>query len=462
MLTPIESSIRGSGATLIFKDYVAQAIADAIFLFGFRAYKIARKLSEAVRIVMVQDIEEFFVIDMIIIAIVAGTVIYVARLLIGQRFFPTLLVVFTGAGELVTMAILIMIWSVTCSWQPLMGIVIAGAFAVAFYRLRNREPWHGRVLVAMLVTGAFGFAAANAWQAIAADTPPSVNIYPHPAYDAETNPNGQTVVLSRHEDAIFFDQGRQLPVPGSERPQRLAWNNDERAFFIANYLTNEIGAISMMREGGESGTFDIPRCNRPIDITVFYQIPRLILACERSNILLIRNYARPGAPDVFIELDGLIYHVDVDERRYFAYVTAQMGQVYRINLHRNHPSIGKERWLGPTIVWGVAVWSEDGSVWVTRPAPGEVMILDQDLNTLGRVTVGFGARDIEIDQELDVAYVANYITGTVDVIDLKTRKRTRSVWVGDRSLVQQVRGVSVTPDHSILISKSSGVWSVSP
>ena len=109
---------------------------------------------------------------------------------------------------------------------------------------------------------------------------------------------------------------------------------------------------------------------------------------------------------------------------------------------------------GPT---GVAV-GPDGSAYVTNFGSNTVSVIDTSTNAVtATVTVGTNPYDVAITPNGDYAYVANFSSNTVSVIDTSTNAVTATVDVGTEPY-----GVAITPngDYAYVSNYGSNTVSV--
>lgn len=235
-------------------------------------------------------------------------------------------------------------------------------------------------------------------------------------------------------DAVEFV--RLTPLSGWQKVQRLALSADGRLVYGApwgNRGMREFVLAVDPRDPKDVSKIPVENCRNVYELMTDPATGRLWVLCETSHNLVAldgRSYEQVAQ----VDLPGLdAYDIALDPHRRRLFVTDYWSPTVTV-LDADRLTVVDSIRVGWSS-FGAAVWRD--RLYVARPLASKVVEIDlASLRVLREIPVGYGVRDLEIDERRGIFYAGNYFDGTVDAVEIASGRRLKRAVVG-----QLVRGL---------------------
>ena len=268
-------------------------------------------------------------------------------------------------------------------------------------------------------------------------------------------PTGTLIIGNKGEDTVSFidlASGRELARPKTgANPHEVAISPDGKQAAVVAYGGQTIDIFDIAKRASVR-TIDLSPNERPHGI-VWLADGRIIATTERSKTLTIIE-TRTGDKISAIPTEQEISHmvaVSPDAAR--AYVTnIRSGTVTAIDLKegkkiRDLPA-GKE----PE---GLALTPDGRQLWVAARASDEVFVFDTtELKEIARLQVGKVPIRLTISPDGRTAVTSNLGTGDLTLIDIASRKISRTVPISGEKDSQQVTILFASDNNRLYVAET--------
>ena len=212
---------------------------------------------------------------------------------------------------------------------------------------------------------------------------------------------------------------RVTAAPDGHTVYAVAWGQWEDDHVIYEI---DVGTLSV------TTPYTSPGCRNAFEVVMDEPRNRFYLVCEVSHNVLAYEIGKPE-PIADLTLFGLdSYDMILSHDGSRLYVT-DWATPWLYVIDPETLTLIDTVYTG-MIGFGV-VEGPDGLIYVARPMAREVAVVDpKALKVIDRIDVGYGPRDLEVDPKRNLLFVGNYYDGTLDVIDLGTRKRISRTYAG--------------------------------
>ncbi len=171
----------------------------------------------------------------------------------------------------------------------------------------------------------------------------------------------------------------------------------------------------------------VPDCRNMIDVESDPVTDDIYALCEVSHTL-VKIDAKRNKETQSVKLPGLdVYDFAFDPKRRKFLVTDYLTTNATVVDPDAMKVVRKIRvgWVST----GVKYF--DDKFYVALPLVSQVVEVDADTYEVTRkLDVGYGVRDIEIDKNRRILFSGNYLSGSVDAVDLNTGKRLKRAKAG--------------------------------
>jgi YVTN family beta-propeller protein len=164
---------------------------------------------------------------------------------------------------------------------------------------------------------------------------------------------------------------------------------------------------------------------------------------------------------------GHFYGGYVDDQRRRLYLVGSLLDGRLLVMDTGTYAIIGHRWIGWSN-YGAALDERTGDLWITRGEANEVLVLNPRLQPTAKIKVGFWPRDIKIDRARGRVYVGNYLSGTITVVDLETKKILTTVqplrgpadqwW--RRAFLVRLSGLFVDHKGDLYVADGKGIYRI--
>jgi hypothetical protein len=270
--------------------------------------------------------------------------------------------------------------------------------------------------------------------------------------------------------SINGDEIEQLKI--NAEPQMLSLDKQSKLLFVLHVDDHE-NQLSVIDTNNftESTKVLLPGCSEAFSMTESEQHRRLLVLCSSNNDnLFIVDSSNASVV-------GSTKNPAADNHAFYAALDSEAENIWTINLFGGHAAKLSWQHQAPeqiehqttfqveskSVIQGIEVLQQHNQVVISKnfqlhnfPFGGLQAFNADSFETEWNLSI-YSARYIDYDPTLDLLYVASMADGMLSVIDPGKGSVLRNSPVGE-----QVRGIRVLDDHSVLICSKCGVVMYTP
>lgn len=287
-------------------------------------------------------------------------------------------------------------------------------------------------------------------------------------YDAKIDSIDRQLIVTQAQKGSFLEDlgyavGFSFNLDNLDQPARvlrlptydmevIALDEKRREIYHANRKTAEINVINIdsykvVRKGLLNQS-----CEGGFQHEVMGSIKRLFIVCEYGMLFVIDQDTLQTIKK--IDLGGEGGTIRVDEQNGVIYTNYDMAGVIEARDPKSMEVTSSVK--GPLVAVRVPTLGPNQKLYLPAPFESEIWVLARpDLKLLDKIPTQFGVRALAVDETHNLLLAASFITGYIDVIDLKTGKKIQQHYLG-----KFARQLAVDPvkRHAFLTTENSGLF----